>query len=428
MIKRFYDLTKYKLATIVSAKLIKETAWSFLAQGSAFIFFIGLNLFLARYLGPDRFGEWSFFFSILSIVLLVSYLGINASARKFIAQHNETAELKAVLRSSVKLRVILSLVFALVMLSLSKPLAVWLDRPSFEVLFYAAAPLVFFASLVEYLKNAFQGLHRLKYDFYINLSEYGLKLLLAVCFLLILNEIIGLVFAFNLAFIVTTVLGFYFLYRHFYKNRPDSGTDYTRQLLQYSLPLFVISIGFLIATEIDTVMIGILSTDYEVGIYAVAKQIIIKLPHIALVISLGTMPLFAKLNQDNKEYLKALFYRLLKINTVIFGSIIILILAAGWYFIPLIFGAEYKDSVLPLVILIPYLIIYSYSIFLSSFLDYRGKARKRAINLIIALLLNLGLNLVLIPRYGAVGAAIATSVSYFPYLVLNWLEVRKSFQ
>lgn len=399
-----------------------------MAQGVAFAFFIGLNLFLARYLGPDRFGEWSFFFSILTVILLVSYLGINASARKFIAQHNETAELKAVLRSSIKLRIIFSLVFTLLMLALSKPLAGWFDRPNFEVLFYAAVPIVFFAGLVEYLKNVFQGLHRLKYDFYINLSEYGLKLLLAVCFLLFINELIGVVFAFNLAFVFTAVLGFYFLYRHFYKNRPDSGADYTSKIWQYSLPLFVISIGFLIATEIDTVMIGILSTDYEVGIYAVAKQIIVKLPHIALVISLGAMPLFAKMDHSNKEYLKGLFYRLLKINTIIFGLISILILAAGWFFIPLIFGKEYADSVLPLVILVPYLILFSYSIFLSSFLDYRGKAKKRAINLIIAVLINLGLNIALIPRYGAVGAALATSVSYVPYMMLNCIEVRKTLK
>jgi O-antigen/teichoic acid export membrane protein len=67
------------------------------------------------------------------------------------------------------------------------------------------------------------------------------------------------------------------------------------------------------------------------------------------------------------------------------------------------------------------------SIILSSFLDYIGKAKKRAYNISVTIILNIGLNIILIPRYGATGAAIATSVSYLPYVILNWLEVRKIF-
>jgi O-antigen/teichoic acid export membrane protein len=35
------------------------------------------------------------------------------------------------------------------------------------------------------------------------------------------------------------------------------------------------------------------------------------------------------------------------------------------------------------------------------------------------------LNLLLIPKYGAVGASVATSIAYTPYVILNWLEVKK---
>jgi O-antigen/teichoic acid export membrane protein len=39
--------------------------------------------------------------------------------------------------------------------------------------------------------------------------------------------------------------------------------------------------------------------------------------------------------------------------------------------------------------------------------------------------LNIILNILLIPKYGAIGASIATSIAYTPYVILNWLEVRK---
>lgn len=406
-------------------KYTKETFWSFLAQGVAFVFFIALNVFLARYLGPRRFGTWSFFFSIVNIVLLLSYFGINASSQKYIAQYNETDKLGAILRSSLKLRIIVSFGFVIIFLAIYKPLTNILQRSDFEWLFLAATPLIFFASLTEYLKSVFQGLHRLKYTFYINTSEYGLKFLFAVFFLFFANKLILIIYSFGLALLVTSLIGLYFLYFHFYKSCPTSDSNFRNDILKYSFPLFFVAIGFVIVTEVDTVMIGVLSTDSQVGIYAAAKQIIIKLPHIALAISLGTMPVFARLTTENKENLKSIFYKLLKTNSIIFGGIGALILSTSWFFMPLIFGAKYKESVIPLMILVPYLLFFSYSIFLSSFLDYQGKATKRAVNLIIAIVLNILLNMFLIPQYGATGAALATSISYFPYILFNWIEVQK---
>lgn len=410
-----------------SHKLSKEITWSILAKGVASLLFIALNIFLARYLGPKQFGAWSFFFSILTILYLVSNSGLNTSSRKYIAQHNNTDKLGSILKSSFRLRIVYSLSFSIFLLVIYKALASALNRPDFEPLFLAGIPLVFFASLVEYFKNVFQGLHRLKYNFFINLSEHGLKLLFVSFFLFFVNGLVSIIYSFSLAFIVTSIIASYFLYFYFYKSAQSPGSHFEKDIIKYSVPLFVTTIGFVIATEIDTVLIGILSTDTEVGIYAVAKQATVKLPHIAFAIASGAMPVFAKLSPENKKELIGLLYKLLKINSAIFGSIGVIILSTSWFFIPIIYGVKYKAAIFPLIFLIPYLIFASYSVFLTFFLDYQGKAIKRAINLIIAIIVNIVLDTILIPQYGAAGAAIATSVSYAPYVFLNWLEVKKTF-
>lgn len=174
-------------------------------------------------------------------------------------------------------------------------------------------------------------------------------------------------------------------------------------------------------------MIGYFLSSSEVGIYAVAKQIILKLPHIALALSMGTMPIFAKLNEKNKEELKKKLIKILKINTSIYAIIVLILIFLSPIFIPLLFGNEYVASVLPLQILTIYLFFMAMSVILSTFLDYVGKAKIRAYNIIITIVLNIVLNVILIPQYGAAGAAIATSISYLPYIVLNILGTRKSF-
>ncbi len=403
----------------------KEVLWSFLSKGFASVFFICLGIFLARYLGPETFGSWSFFYSILSIMLLLSYFGINASSKKYLAQHNGTENLGVVLKSSLKIRFIASFSFAILFLLLHKYLAAILNRPDFDMLFFTAVPVVLFAGFVEYFKHAFEGLHRLKYAFYITFSEHGLKLIFTVVFLCFINNLITIVYAFSMAYLVSFMVGLYFYYFIFYKKQVFFVNSFSKEIFRYSIPLFFISIGFAVAVELDVLMIGLLSVDSEVGIYAVAKQMVVKLPHIALAISLGTMPVFAKLNDENREELTRLFRKLLTINSIVYGSIGFVILTTSWYLIPLIFGEEYTASVVPLMILVFYLILFSYSIFLSTFLDYQGLAKKRAINLTVAIVANILLNLILIPRYGATGAAIGTSASYAPYVLLNWLEVKK---
>lgn len=406
-------------------KIFKETAWSILAKGCSFGFFIGLNVFLARYLGPGNYGKWAYFYSILNIVFIFSYFGINGAAKKYLAQFNKTDQLGPVLKSSLKIRIIYSLFFTLVFLLVSKPLAVMLDRPEFETLFLIALPLIFFSGMVEFFKHAFEGLHRLKYAFYVTVAEHGQKLIFTITALLFANGLVAIIYSFTMALFITSLVGFFLFYLHFYeKNRPGPG-NYDKAIMKYSLPIFLVSAGFAVAVELDVLMIGILSVDAEVGIYSVAKQIIVKLPHLAFAIALGSMPVFARLDAGNKKELKTLLHKLLLSNSIVFGLVGLLILTTGWFFVPLIFGQEYAASVAPLMILVLYLVLFSYSVFLSSFLDYQGRATKRALNLSLSIAINIMLNIVLIPRYGAVGAAIGTSLAYIPYVLLNWLEVKK---
>lgn len=409
------------------SKIIEETAWSFLSKGVTFVLFYILNIYLARVLGVDLFGQWSFFYSILSIVLLFSYFGINASSKKFVAEHNKTENLSAVLRSALSARLLFSFIFSVLLAVFHNKLAFLINKPELSLLFLFSAPLVFFSGVTEFLKDIFIGFRKNKYNFLINVIEYGLKLFLVWLFFDISISLATIINSYSIGLLVATVFGLLVFYFNFYCSAEKTNKSYFKDIIRYSIPLFAISIGFWTATEIDTIMLGYIMSSYDVGIYSAAKQIVIKLPHIAVAISMGTMPLFAKLNGKNHNKLKKLFGKLLKYNSLIYGIISIIILSSSFCFMKLIYGADYASSYQPLMLLLPYLIMFSFSVFLSSFLDYQGLAKKRAINLSITVVLNIILNYILIPKYGINGAAIATSVSYIPYFMLNWIEVKKEF-
>jgi len=408
-------------------KILKETIWSFLSKGVTMILFLIINIVIARKLEVEQFGLWSLFLSAITIIYTLSYFGVNASANKFIAQHNKTDNLKGVILSSLKLRFLFSIIFSCLLLLFHKQLALLLRNQELEILFLLGAPMVFLSGFVEYFKSVFIGLHRIKFNFILNFVEYTLNLLLIIIFLYFSNSIISLVSSYIISLSIIVVIGFLLLYFNFYKSLKSSDKNYTKELLHYSYPLIFISLGFIVLTEVDTIMIGIFSNTAEVGVYAIAKQIILKLPHIAIAITMGTMPIFGKMNNENKSEFKSKLFSILKITFIIYLFIILILLFVSPIFIPLLFGEDYIASVLPLQILTVYLFSVSISLVLGSFLDYAGKAKKRALNISVTIVLNIFLNLILIPRYGAVGAAIATSISYLPYVFLNWLEVKKTF-
>ncbi len=407
-------------------KLIKETSWSFALKACTFPLFFILNIFLARTLGVDKMGEWSFFFSIFTTLLLLSNFGIKASM-KFIAQHNHTDNLIQVLNDATKLRVICISIFSAILLIFSDQLAILINRVEFTNLFRWAALLLLVTGFVEYLKHVFTGLHRIKYTFIVNVSELTLKVVFVILLLTWSLDLKNIIWAFTLAVTISVLAGFYLLYKNFYTKENTSTQKYFKEIFDYSIPLFLVSIGFSIATEVDTIMLGLLSTDAEVGVYAIAKQIVVKLPHFSYAVAMGTMPVFAKITMDNQLKLKRLFFRLLGVNALVFIPVVLGILFLGPYLIPLIYGAEYAAAVLPLQILTVYLLVFTFTVFFNQLLDYQGLAKIRAINIFISTTLNIVLNYYLIPKYGAVGAAISTSISYFPYLILNAWEARKLF-
>ena len=437
-------------------KETKETLWSLATKGVAAVLFIALNAYLARKLGVDRWGSWSFTLSTLTIIFMLSYFGQNNATRAYTARYNSTSSLKAVLRSSLTIRIGLSIIFTILFLVVHRPLAAWFRRPDLEPVFLSAVPLVFFMGFLEYFKQVFMGLYRLKYHFWMNLIEFGLKIGLSVLLLNFTIRLESVVLAHWVAVLVAALFGFYF-WRQFYRQEPtqsgesptenngealpevgiwnedsdppetDQERQFTGRILRYSLPLFFISVGFVIMTEIDTLMLGLLSSSYEVGIFSVGKQLANKLPQLALALSMGTMPVFARLNPGSMEAMRRKFNDILRLNALFFipGGIGLILLAP--VLIPFIFGKDYAAAVLPLQILSVWVVMTAFNIFLNALLDYQGRATRRAWNYLLTMVASIGLNLFLIPRFGAVGAASATTLAFLPYFFLNILEARKVF-
>lgn len=416
-------------------QLLKNTTYSLLGKVFAMLLLVLLDIVAARMLSVENYAEWVFFFSVLTMLFYAGWMGINSSAKVFVSKCNLITERNNCIRASFFLRITASIFFSLLIVIIMPNLARYLGYPTkypgLKGLLQMAAILVFFNSLTEYFKEVFIGLQKYKSLFVITVCEYAGYLLFSFVLLLQISETSSIALGYALSGVCIFILGFIILkYNvHFdYNNTDKNYKEYIIPIIKYALPIALISLGGLILVEMDTFMLGLLSSKIEVATYSIAKNFCSKATHVNYALTVGTMTSFSILTNDNISAKKAQFQKIKKINFKITIAIAFIMLMLSTISIKLLYGDGYIQAGLTMRLLLPYYALYSISNFYSSFLDFAGKAKFRSICYLSIIILNLGLNWLLIPLYGARGAAIATDISLLPYTILVRIVALKQFE
>ncbi len=387
------------------------------------------NILLARALGKQQFGAWNYLFSFMTLFCLLADGGISGASRAWVAKAQYEGNIKSVLRCAVLMRLLVSLFAASLLAALAGILARAIERPDFLVPLRLASFFVLAQGGCDFLKAVFEGLHRNRFTFIVSITEQIGKVgfAFAMCYATAHIEI--LVSGFAAVSAVASAMGLVFLYHGFYKPVPMGDAEpVLRPMLRYAAPLFVVSLGASLCLEMGTLMLGYLAGDEQVAVFAPAKQLTMKAFHIGAILSAGTAPVFANLAAEQLPYLRSLMNRLLMIILAVFALLSLFFVVFARPIIAVLYGPQYQDGALCLRLMTPFMVAMGVSSLVQLIMDYRGRAVRRAINLSCSIILGLLLNYLLIPRYWAVGTALATSLSFLPYVILNWLEARSSLK
>jgi len=411
-----------------ATKYAKETFWALASKGVAFVFYYALVYFLTRQMTVEVWGDWSAFLALLNIVLLISDQGINAANKRYIAKSRDSTELGGLVCATFTLRVLASLLFTVVIALLIPPLLSWLHQANHIGLMQRSLLLIALYRVMDYFKSLFEALHRLRSTFIISTVEHSLKLILVLLLYRGGDEFFTIVTAFTVAVAVALAVGFVLTIQRIPGMFvPRQAWPNIRQLYLYSLPVFLMSIAAFISPEIDTIMLKNLATDYETGIYSAAKQIVIFLPHIALAFSMGIIPGISIFEEAAAPIQRRSYYRLLAGLAGLYVIVCLGVVMFARWGMGLFFRPEYHTASTTLLVLIPFVVFNAATIFSGSLMLYRGLAWQRLANIGVTIAANVFLNWLLIPVWGAVGAAAASSLAYLPYCLLNLTAADKAF-
>ena len=377
------------------------------------ISFLGLTV-IARLIGPTDFGAVSIGSTMLSMLSTLSILGLDTGIGRFLPRYDSAEDRRGVLVSGFRIGVPLAVVVGLTVVATADVVATRVfGDPALTlvlVIFGAALP---FAAFVELCVGAIQGSKLVAPKVIVEqLTIPFVRVSIAFVVLYLGFGVIGISIAYGCGYVVAAAIGLCYLWRKTDLFGGDAYTPIYRDLLTFSMPLVVTIAMSKILGYLDTFLLAGYLPTREVGIYKVAYPVAMLLLIGLESINFLFMPMLSGLeSKDRYQELQRVFQVVTK--WAFMGTLPIFLVIALFPEMTLrvTFGDQYIGGAQALSILAVGFFVKVVAGPNSQLLTSTGETRVIMVSNSIAAVVNVGLNLGLIPRYGIVGAAFATAVS-----------------
>ncbi len=185
--------------------------------------------------------------------------------------------------------------------------------------------------------------------------------------------------------------------------------ELARGMLGFGSKSYVQTLAATLHLRIDQFICAWFLAPADVGLYAIAVNfatLLMKIPE-----ATGTV-MFPRLAGSEDRQAHAATTRVCRSTLFILLLGVLTFAVAGPILIPLVYGDAFRGAVRPLLILLPSVLLMALYQLLTRNFTSRGKQQVNILAAGVALVLNVGLNVVLIPRFGIAGAAAANGLSY----------------
>jgi O-antigen/teichoic acid export membrane protein len=375
-----------------------------------------IQLSLARMYGPTQLGLYVLGATVFTVATNLAQFGMDQSVVRFVAEYrakNDAARVRGTILLSLGATLALGLMLALLMFLGSGLLANSVfDKRSLEGVLRLFSGAVPFAALMGTALVATQGLQTMKPTSYVQqISRPLINFVLIVVFFLLETQILGAVVATVLSMVAGCVLAFYYLRRMFPKllGGDTEPVFEGRELFSVSVPMGMVNLTRYVNAWGAVAVIGILGTAKEVGVYNVAARtgflsamVLVGFsgifnPVISSLYSRGLLRDLGSLYQDVCRWTFMGSF-LLFLPTVVLGKDIMVVFGqafiSGW----------------PVMILISSAQLFSCSVGPTNrVLAMTGNQKVFLLAILGSTVVSLAGSVALVPLYGAMGAAAATT-------------------
>lgn len=410
------------------SKMRRDVQWSFISIAiSSFVHFL-LRIVLGRDLGAYGLGLYTLIFSIYTLGIQFAGFGIGNALTKYIAENNgDIKKVNEFVSSGLVGSIISGFIVGAILYLFSDAIGAGIfHNLEMSGLLKITAICFPFIALQKTVLGTLNGLRKMNYFALLNIFQNILMVIVSIILVVFLKmEINGAILGLVYPTIFTGLFSLYFIKNH-YIYMPRFFNSTSRELSVFGFYVVIASSIGVINAQIDSLAIGYFMNGVDVGNYAVAMiliQGILLLPSaIQQVTSPAMAEYYGKRNYQNiKNLMENVMLKTLLITIFLSG----LLALFGRYVISFFFTDEFLPAYKPLLILLIGYSIQAPMISIGGWLASVGKVEMIFKISLFCVLINMILNVILIPRFGIIGAAIATSFSLVISVIISLGFIKK---
>jgi len=387
-------------------KVIRNVVWAVTGKVVTLLGGLLVGIFVARYLGPEQYGLMSYVMSYVAIFQVLAFFGMdNIEIRE---ESKMPEEKDKIIGTAFGLK----LFFAIVTIGLVALTTCIFEADSFTKWMIMLYSLSMIMNSFSVIRNYFTSLvwneYIVKTEITRTLVGAGIK----VALLLLHAPLVWFITA--TLFDTMLIAGGYLVS---YRSKIDSIRKWTfdkkqaKYMIHQSFPLLLSGAAVVVYQKIDQVMIGNMIDHAAVGYYAVAGKFLEICIFVPTILTQTITPVLVRSREQNEqEYReKAQIF----MNITVWGTIImcLLITLLATPLVRYTFGPQYMASVVLLQIMVFKVVGYAHAQITGAMIVVENKQKYVVLRNLIGCICAIGFNLLMIPLFGAIGAAISSIVT-----------------
>ena len=409
-------------------KYSKNISWLFFERILRITVGLFVSVWVAKYLGPKQFGFFSYTLSFVGLFAFIATISHNSIVvRELVKNPNHNDE---IVSTAFWLKIMGAMLGVLITLAISINFTSNDRFVNILILIIASSNIFHSFNVVD---DYFQS--KVMNKFVVITNVISLFLSSVIKIILILNDAPLIAFVW-VVFFDNFILASGFIYFYIKLNSKFKIKNLKFKsktailLLKDSWPLMISSAAILIHIKVDQVIIKEILGLEAVGQYAAAARVSEAWYFIPSVLTASFFPAIINAKKNNEDLYNSRLQKLYDIMVWIAIAIAIPMIFLSDWLIEILYGYQYSEAGNVLMIHIWAGVFVSLGLASNGWLICENLQKFLLVNTFIATITNIGLNYILIPKFGIVGAAWATIISYFlvGYLcLLIWKKTRINF-
>lgn len=394
---------------MTNKKIISNSLYTMLEKIVVMSLSFFASVIVIRYLGPSKFGLLSYALSIVAVASAFTKFGLNnLLIKKFSEKPGSTNEL---FTSSLLIKLTSSILVVTF-------LGIYFYN--YENSIFPLLMVVLFALIIE----SFEGIKFIynakllaKYITYSGIISTLMSIVLKVVLVYFEAPLIGFGIVYVLSILLSIVLLYYFQKKanldvYLFRFWNNINFEKVKELVVSAFPLYMAGIATAIFMKSDQLMLQWLADSYQVGIYSVAVTLASSLNFIPVAISISFLPVLTKLKSESTNEYNEKTQLFADTMLIIVIPIVIVFSLFSTSIIDVLYGEKFLESAYILSFYILILIFIAFEGIISNLLIIENLQKYMMASYGVGAVLNVLLNLFLIPIAQAKGAVYATLLSY----------------